>query len=100
NGYGNGNGQKARVSRAVTQQTTGVLRDTDLLELRLRLKREEWTRVGGSSYRAHKRPLPYFMMRHRTWRGGSRVGHARSQATKRRYGGGGGFAVISRLVIA
>ncbi len=99
NGNGNANGQKAQVSRGVTQQTTGVLRDTDLHELRLRLKREGLTPVHTSARRTHKRPLPYFLMRHRTWRGHSRVGHVRSQAANRRYGGGGAFAIAARVFL-
>lgn len=96
NGNGNGAGHKARVSPP-TQHTTGNLRDTDLHELRMRLKREEWTNNRGYSRRLHKRPLPYFLMRHRAMRANSRVGHTRSQAAKRRYGGGGAISIIGRL---
>ncbi len=101
---GNGHtGERARVA-VDTGDLLGVssgtarLRDTDITGLRLRLKTQEFpaTRTGR---RGQKRDLPYFLMRHRTMRSKSRVGHARAQAATRKYGNSGAFGVVARLAI-
>src|SRR5687768_432663 len=103
NGNGNGYGRTARIgsnTRAVSGplEGTGRLREADLTSLRLRLKTSEWdaVRVAKRRRSAHKRPLPYFMMRHRSMRSNSRVGHVRSQAAVRKYGSGGAISVVAR----
>jgi penicillin-binding protein 1C len=97
NGHTNGSGRTGRITSALSQTTS--IRDTDLLELRLRLKREEWSRTRLPSHRAHARPLPYFLMRHRTWRSHARVGHTRAQAAVSRHGSGGPFKVVAVLLV-
>ncbi|MEO8287908.1 MAG: PBP1A family penicillin-binding protein [Chloroflexota bacterium] len=97
---------KARVSSHDTQtidtagSTTSRLRDSDLAELRLRLKAEEWPLASsGGRRKAHRRELPYFMMRHRSMRATSRVGHTRQRMAARKHGQSGPVAWIARLVI-
>jgi 1A family penicillin-binding protein len=98
-----GDGEKARISLDTGEipvgHTTSRLRDSDLAELRLRLKAEEWPLTGTAGRRGNRRELPYFMMRHRNMRARSRVGHIRAQAATRRYGNGGAVVVISRLLV-
>jgi 1A family penicillin-binding protein len=106
NGNSNGNGlvgEKVRVAvdtgdLLAPSPGTARLRDTDITGLRLRLKTQEWpaTRTGR---RGQKRDLPYFLMRHRTMRSRSRVGHTRAQAAARRHGNSGAFGVIARIAI-
>ena len=97
----NGNGHNGHKARVVAPPTvpavTARLRDTDITELRLRLKREEWTLTPPQRRGGHKRPLPYFMMRHRNMRSRSRVGHTRAQAAQRRHGNGAG---IGKIILA
>src|SRR5947209_1222786 len=102
-GNGAGNGYKARVSpftgvEQAERATTSRLRDTDIAELRLKLKREEWISPRAARG-AHGRALPYFLMRHRTMRARSQVGHARSQVARRRYGGAGPAVQIARVLL-
>lgn len=119
NGNGNGNGRydtapnvyadgeaaKARVSHDTAEipaltNTTSRLRDSDLAELRLRLKAEEWPLIGtGRSGRGKRRALPYFMMRHRNMRSRSRVGYARSKAAARKHGTGGPMRAIAVVLV-
>jgi penicillin-binding protein 1C len=97
NGH-NGNGKTGRLTSTLAQNTA-TLRDTDLLDLRLRLKREEWSRARAGTRRTHGRPLPFFLMRHRNWRSRSRVGHTRSTAATRRYGNGGPAKIVALLLV-
>jgi 1A family penicillin-binding protein len=119
NGNGNGNGSrdtaphavlededaKALVSKQDTHElptisTTSRLRDTDLAELRLRLKTQEWPLTVPARRGSGKRALPYFMMRHRNMRSRSRVGHTRTLAAARRHGKGGPIVVVAWIMIA
>jgi hypothetical protein len=133
NGYSNGNGtgalnstgklsvaaaiaheQKARINfdnddiastNATVVRPTAPLRESDLAELRLRLKTQEWpaalplTPGKGKRRRSGKRPLPPFLMRHRQLRSRSRVGNTRSQAAIRRHGKGGATSVIAYVMV-
>src|SRR5436190_4224993 len=103
--YADGDAAKARVSPDTAEipaltNTTSRLRDGDLVELRLRLKAEEWPLVGTErSRRGKRRALPYFMMRHRNMRSRSRVGYVRSQAAARKYGNGGPTSIIAVVLV-
>ncbi len=107
NGNGNGHGVTARISSdtrfiSAPGTTTSRLRDTDLKGLRLRLKTEEWDYTKKPPTRrasAHRRPLPYFMMRQRNMRARSKVGHTRAQVAAMRFGSGGPTSIIVRLAM-
>jgi 1A family penicillin-binding protein len=103
NGTGNGteHGYKARVASTTNGngRNTLQLRDTDLTGLRLRLKREEWTYAPASRRRLHGRPLPFFLMRHRNMRARAMMGYTRTQLARKRYGGGGAFVVVLRVLL-
>lgn len=103
---GNSNGYKALLGAdtlavASSPTSTSRLRDTDLNSLRLRLKTGEWdyTLSQGGRKSSHKRPLPYFLMRHRNLRARSRVGHVRTQVSVQRFGKGGPVVVVARLLL-
>jgi 1A family penicillin-binding protein len=44
-----------------------------------------------------RRPLPYFLMRHRNMRSTSRVGYVRTQVSIRKFGKGGAFTIVLKL---
>ncbi len=106
NGHGYGYGGTVRINADTvavggTPQSTSRLREVDLTSLRLKLKTEEWDAVHVPKRRksSHKRPLPYFLMRHRSLRGNTRVGYVRSQASVRKYGSGGVMSIVARLML-
>ena len=77
--------------------TTSHLRAADLNGARYRLK----TALPGSpttpARKETRRPLPYFMMRHRNMRARSRVGHVRTQVSIKRFGKGGAASIALKL---
>ena len=106
NGHGYGYAGTVRINADTVavggaSRSTARLRDSDLLSLRLKLKTEEWDTVHVSKRRraSRKRPLPYFLMRHRSLRGNSRVGYVRSQASVRKYGSGGAISIVARVLL-
>ncbi len=106
NGNGNGNGHKVRVANlgrdtmllaAPRPVTTAHLRASDLDGMRYRLKTALPTQPITPSQRRTRRPLPYFLMRHRNMRARTRVGHVRTQTSIRKFGKGGAATVVVKL---
>lgn len=87
----------------VAGRATARLRDTDIHTLRLRLKTGEWDYTTAARTtrvrRAHRRPLPFFLMRHRHFRARSRVGHVRRQVAVKRFGSGGAARGLAYVLL-
>ena len=105
-GNGNGNGHKARVESlgrdtvlmaAPRPITTSQLRESDLNGMRYRLKTAQPTLPLSLAKKRTRRPLPYFLMRHRNMRARTRIGHVRTQASIRRFGKGGAMTIVVKL---
>lgn len=103
NGHDGGLGAQIELVRA-QPSTTAHLREADITHLRLRLKASEWEMLPpygrprrGSSAR---RPLPYFLMRHRNLRSTSRVGHVRALLAAHRHGSGGASGALLKVFVA
>lgn len=106
NGNGIGNGHKARVVNmgretllvaAPRTVTTSHLRESDLTGARYRLKTALPAHPLTLARKRTRRPLPYFLMRHRNMRTRSRVGYVRTQVAIRRFGRGGALTIALKL---
>ena len=108
NGNGNVQGgvRKARVANfgrdtmlvaAAGGVTTSHLRAADLNGARYRLKTALPDLPTSPARKRSRRPLPYFLMRHRNMRARTRVGHVRTQASIQRFGKGGAAMVVVKL---